>query len=314
MIKRPSAQRTAAKTFTRFRPMIRSRHETHDILREKESWSLFPFKSVIRFGSETDEPDTRTHGGNRVEINTIQAVRNSSSKMLMKQKFDAAGIQTSDWYMLILGDTMHLRDMQNNGNRVNTDTLHFPLLAKKTFGSRGEGMRKFDNVGQLDTWLHVHASEDSQWIIEQYYAYSKEYRLHVTRNGCFYAIQKKLRNGTPDAEKFYRNDSNSVWICEFSVTGTGANKRLTTQANPAFERPSNWPTIGMAAVNALAAVGLDIGAIDVRVQSNTDNNGRTRTPEFVILETNSAPSFETITAQKYLQVLPDLLKQKFNQR
>ena len=101
-----------------------------------------------------------------------------------------------------------------------------------------------------------------------------------------------------------RNDSNSVWVTQFDE-----NNNLKTD----FDQPSNWTTIVSEAVKALEAVGLDIGAIDVKVQSRTTKKGAVReNPEFIILETNSAPSFGDITLRKYKEEIPKILKEKAN--
>jgi len=114
------------------------------------------------------------------------------------------------------------------------------------------------------------------YIIERYYNYNKEYRLHVSKDGCFYTNRKMLK--TDAEERWFRNDSNSVWIRE---------------ENPKFEKPRNWGVIVNECVKALNAVGLDLGACDVRVQSKNDR------PDFIICEINSAPSFGEITLTKY---------------
>jgi glutathione synthase/RimK-type ligase-like ATP-grasp enzyme len=66
--------------------------------------------------------------------------------------------------------------------------------------------------------------------------------------------------------------------------------------NPLFCKPNNWDNIVAACINAKNAVGLDIAAIDVKVQSK-DN------PNFIILETNSAPALGEIGVNKYKELL-----------
>ena len=99
-----------------------------------------------------------------------------------------------------------------------------------------------------------------------------------------------LKTDTPEKERWYRNNSNSVWIME---------------DNPSFDKPNNWDDIVEQSANALSSVGLDIGAIDVRVQSSDKDE-----PKFIILETNSAPSFGDITLLKYKEELPLLINYK----
>jgi len=64
----------------------------------------------------------------------------------------------------------------------------------------------------------------------------------------------------------------------------------------------------------MRAVGLDFAACDVKVQSAKKENGNPRPdPAFIIIETNSAPSFGTGTLQKYLHEIPKILRSKFVQ-
>ena len=88
------------KKYTMFRPKILSRHPSHNILRSvHKKIAALPYKSVIRFGSTTDLPDTVSNGGNRIEINSIPSIKISANKFLMKQKFIEAGIKTAEMFI-----------------------------------------------------------------------------------------------------------------------------------------------------------------------------------------------------------------------
>mgnify|MGYP002764499577 FL=1 len=89
-------------------------------------------------------------------------------------------------------------------------------------------------------------------------------------------------------ERWHRHDNNSVWIVE---------------ENPQFDKPTNWDTIVAECIKALNAVGLDIAAIDVKVQSA--NKGQD--PKFIILETNSAPSLGERTTEEYINKLTQIV-------
>ena len=121
---------------------------------------------------------------------------------------------------------------------------------------------------------------------------AKEYRLHVTKDGCFYTCRKMLKSDAED--RWHRHDSNSVWIME---------------ENPLFEKPSNWDDMVAESVRALNAVGLDIGAVDLKCQSE---KGRRDDfiPEFIILEINSAPSIASVTEVKYREELHKIINDK----
>ena len=91
-----------------------------------------------------------------------------------------------------------------------------------------------------------------------------------------------LKSGTPEEQKWVRNDSTCVWILE---------------ENELFDKPKTWDLIVQECVKATRAVGLDVSAVDVRV----NNEG-----QYIILETNSAPSFGDLTLDKYQEEIPQL--------
>ena len=192
------------KLFKGYKIMVRSRHPSHKPLRT--SLSRLPFRTVVRLGS-TWAGD----GKLRVECNTVEAVKTSASKLLMKRAFHANKVITAAWEP---ADHTIVLDFIN---------LHgFPIVAKHIYGSRGTGNYLLKDQAELDAWMK---GEDlSKYIFEKFYDYSREYRLHVTQNGCFYTCRKMLKEDTPDNKRWYRNDSNSVWIVE---------------ANPSFDKPVN---------------------------------------------------------------------------
>jgi glutathione synthase/RimK-type ligase-like ATP-grasp enzyme len=272
------------KAITRFRPSIRSRHPTHDILRSE--LPRMPFRAVIRLGSTT------VMNNMDVEINTPEAVRNSASKLLMKQCFTEAGVKTAIWAN---GNTID-EIVTNLSSKIEGNI--YPLIMKNYFGSRGEGNYLIESREKLDKWAV--GKTITNYLGEVFDTKTREYRLHVTKNGCFYACRKMLKSETPTDKRWFRNDSNSTWILP---------------DNEAFDRPVNWSVIEEECVKALNAVGLDIGACDVKVQSRLNKKGEERKePDFFIIEINSAPSFGTITAQKYLEELPKLMVDKYSEK
>lgn len=273
---------TLSKKKLAFRPQIRSRHDTHDGLRTL--LSRFKKRSVIRFGSSTELND----GIDRIELNTVQAIRNSANKYLMKECFINAGVKTAD---VISGK-------DNTAETVLEFFKDYPVVAKHIFGSRGRGNYLLKTKEELTAWLSSH-SDLNNYIFEKFYNYNREYRLHVNEQGCFYTCRKMLKSDTPEDKRWFRNDSNSVWIVE---------------ENEQFDKPSNWDAVIEESVKALKSVGLDFGAVDLRIQSATDSKGRTReNPEFIVVEINSAPSFGEGTLAKYLEEIPKMLQLKFEQ-
>lgn len=279
------------KKYTKFRPQIYSRHPTHNNLRTQ--LPLLPFKSIIRLGSITHKRDTIDNGGNRIEINTIDAVKNSANKLLMKQKFTEAGVKTADWW--VKGNVDVAFHNKNNEDNTFMENLPYPIISKHIYGSRGTGNTKIDNLEQLNQWMQ--GKTLSNYIFEKFYSYSREYRLHITENGCFYSCRKMLKSDVPEENRWYRNDSNSVWILE---------------DNEQFDKPINWDEIVSECVKALKAVKLDIGGFDVKVQSSFKSNGESReNPKFIIIESNSACSHGEITSEKYKIELPKILIKKY---
>lgn len=272
--------------FTKFRPQIKSRHPSHSILRT--NLPLTPFKSVIRLGSTTEMYDTVAHGGKRIEINTVDAIKISSNKKLMKQAFIQADVCTAD--------------MWTDGALNDWANENFPIVAKHIYGSRGEGNTLLHNMEQLNKWLNN--KNLSNYIFEKFYNYALEYRLHVTEDGCFYTCRKALKSDTAEEESWYRNDFNCVWLLE---------------SNPQFNKPNSWNDIVEDCVKALKHIKADILSFDVRVQSATKGNGKPREyQEYILLECNSASSLSStnddisIVATKYIEILPKLIIKKGN--
>lgn len=288
------------KKITMYRPRIRSRHPSHNILRPiYKNLPLLPFRSVIRFGSFTEMQSTIDNGGDRIELNTTNAINNSANKGIMKTCFWRDDVKTADWW--IYNSTLDNPFLFTNNDDVsdddkNIDTLPYPIISKHIKGSRGRGNIKHNSAEELKTWLEIKDNLNN-YIFEKYYSYNREYRLHVSKNGCFYTCRKMLKTNTPQKDRWYKNDDHCVWILE---------------DNPLFDKPVNWDDVVKESVKALESVGLDFGAVDLRIQSAKDKNGNTRkNPKFIVVEINSAPSMGSITAEKYIEELPKLLRDKY---
>lgn len=269
-------------------PMIRSRHPSHNGIRKV--LKKLPFRSVIRFGSTTELDDAATLNGTRIELNSIEAIKNSSSKLKMKECFQSENVKTAQWIK-----TSSLKDVLQFGNEN-----EYPIVAKSYFGSRGKGNTLLKNQKEVEEFFNNKGSNNS-YIFEKYYNYNKEYRLHVTKNGCFYSCRKMLKQDFKDhPNAWQRHDDNCVWILE---------------SNDLFDKPNNWNEIVEHCVKALKSCGLDFGACDLRVQNNRDKDGNIRSnPDFIVVEINSAPSFGEVTLEKYKEILPQLLIEKYDNK
>lgn len=236
-----------------------------------------PHRAILRLGSTTPTevvfPDIPIN--NIIEINTPEGCKISGNKILMKRAFENSGVKTANWKVC---DEMEDWDI-------------FPAIIKHKHSSKGEGIFYIKDQDDLDNFKIDHQGKLGNYIIEKYFSYSREYRLHVTAEGCFYTCRKMLKEEAE--ERWHRHDNNCVWILE---------------ENPLFDKPNNWEEIVAECVKALAAIPLDIAAVDIKVQSANNKRGEPReSPEFIILETNSAPSLGDITANKYIEQLTNML-------
>jgi len=266
-----------SRILTKFRPKIRSRHPSHDYLRG--NLPLFNFRSVIRFGSTTVIENSKE----RVEINSIEAIKNSSDKLRMKRCFAEFGVRTPEWY--------------HGDSPVEWAADKYPIVGKHRFGSRGTGNTYIENEEQLLRFISNKTL--SNYIFEKYYNYVREYRIHSTQDECFYYCRKMLKSDTPDNERWYRNDNNSIWVLP---------------DNELFDKPANWSEIEEQAKLAVRAVGLDMAAVDIRVQSTINKKGNKReSSNFVILETNSAPGLGDIGKDMYKNQIVKMLKEIENE-
>ena len=275
------------KKFIKFRPQIKSRHPSHNGLRTK--LPLLDFKSIVRLGSSTILDD------DRIEINSISSIVNSSNKLLMKQCFDNNLVTTANWGTFAnngLGDLFDVVD--NKGNYVDPINIQYPIVVKNIYGSRGTGNTFVKSSKEFLKFMEFRKLDN--YIYESFFTGNKEYRLHISKNGCFYTNRKMLKDNVNKNNRWFRNNSNCVWIKE---------------DNENFDKPSNWDDVVNASVKALESVGLDIGAVDLKIQSSTDNHGNARKyPKFIVIEINSAPSFGEVTELKYLEEIPKLLLSK----
>jgi len=259
-----------------FKPTLRTKNYTAAPLRS--SLGEFAMRCIIRLGSKTTVAEAfprMPQGRPVVEINTVEACHNSGDKILMKSLFDVAEVKTAQWKVLSEAQDWDV----------------FPAIIKHRNSCKGEGIYFLDNQEDL-TRLKTELRPNSSYIIERYMGYQKEYRLHVTKDGCFYTCRKMLKQDAED--RWHRHDTNSVWIME---------------ENPLFEKPKNWDDIVSECVKALNAVGLDVGACDLKVQSEKGHRDDF-IPDFIVLEINSAASMGSVTEIKYREELPKIINNK----
>lgn len=268
-----------------------SRHPSHALLRNL----LVSHNTIIRFGYRLKEVEGQEEkfSKSHIIINPKVGIENSASKFKMKKRFEEEKVKTADW--IIPKDQSEIQQFTSKYNEKTK------FIIKSEFGSRGDGLILCDNAQELLQWFNtpfnkIKKQKYENYLVERYYPYSREYRLHITTEGCFYTCRKMLREDAKD--RWYRNDSNSVWIVE---------------ENEMFQKPTNWSTIVGECVKALKATRLDVGACDVRVQSTRDNKEKLReNPDFIICEINSAPGLGAVGLAKYQDQIHKIINQKLN--
>jgi len=276
LLKKKKVSSSLSKVATKFRPRLRTKNYSTDGLKDMLRECLFPVRSLIRMGSLTETEEIVRPGAKVIEINTVESIETSRNKLLMHEAFDRSkkGVSHVKYY-----EVKELPDFKS---------LKFPILAKKIVGQGGEGMKKLDKVEDLKKFL---SGSTSGYYFEEYFNGAREYRLHVTEDGCFLAWRKLRKEGAK--ERWYFNSNNCIWAGE---------------SNESFDKPSNWNEIVEHSINALKAVGLSIGAVDVRVSSKK----KIRTHEFTVLETNSAPALGNIGSKAYFEEIKRLINKQLN--
>ena len=154
-------------------------------------------RAVFRLGSitPTEEIFPRGVALNKpiIEINTAESCHNSGDKILMKTLFTDNEVKSAEWLEL------------KYHNLVDYDLITYPAIIKHKNSCKGKGIYYVENKDVSDEFIQSH-NDLQNYIIEKYYNYSKEYRLHVTKDGCFYTCRKMLKEDA--GERWHRHDMN----------------------------------------------------------------------------------------------------------
>lgn len=252
---------------------------------------------VCRLGSFTENeaiftPNMLKKGV--IELNTVNACKLSNDKLKMKEAFDAAGVNTSAWLPLansiVENNRVYERNIyeENNPEAEAPVILTFPCIIKHIHSSKGEKIYYIATEVEYEKFVEKYDQTLENYIIEHYYNYAKEYRVHVSELGAFYSCRKMLLNDVPIDQRFHRHHINTVWI---------------VPENEQFETPEHWDKVLEDCVKAIKSIGLSIGCVDVLVTKQGN-----LAPDWKILETNSAPALGEITTELYLKELTKLCK------
>lgn len=226
-----------------------------------------PFRTLINFG-KTDPSCLPT--GRYVLINHPDGVLNAADKRRTKEKFQEASIPTAEWWP-----------------DFDIPEKKFPIVVKHRFGSRGTGVYLMKTPEDLHQFFATRGESlvKDKFIAEQFKNYRFEYRLHATATEVFLANRKGRVDGVPGDERWKHQFDNSVWFKE---------------DNPLFHKPSTWEDIKATASKAITSLGMDFGAVDIKVNQKG---------EFFIIEVNSAPSLGEVTRDHYIDMIPRLAEQ-----
>lgn len=258
---------------------MRSRNKSCAPLKELE----VPITVIYRMGSTTPTKEI-TKQKEYIEINSVESCKISSNKILMKRRLRHAHCPTAEYFIGNNNEQSFLDICEDRLNKWKNG-----IIAKRKNSSKGNWLARLTTTTDCWEFFHNNQGDLHNWIFERYYTYTKEYRIHVTKNGCFYATRKMLIEGK--GERWHRHANNSVFILE---------------NNEQFDKPNNWEDIVRSCVNALKAIHLDIACFDVKVQKN--NN---KYPYYIILESNSAPCLKDTGIEKYKNTLLNIIDEKY---
>lgn len=258
--------------------IVRSRNKSCAPLREIE----VPITTIYRMGSTTPTEQI-TKKKKYIEINSVNSCKISSNKILMKRRIRHAHCSTAEYFVGNNNEQSFLDICEDRLNKWKNG-----IIAKRKNSSKGNGLARLTTTTDCWEFFYENQGDLHNWIFERYYTYTKEYRIHVTKEGYFYAARKMLIEGKGD--RWHRHADNSVFILE---------------NNELFDKPSNWDNIVESCVNALKAIGLDIACFDVKVQKNNVD------PKYILLESNSAPCLKDVGIQAYKKQLIKIINGRY---
>jgi len=225
-------------------------------------------RAIVRLGSRT--PSRQIYPTQSfVEVNTVESIENSRDKLRMKECFFRYDVKQAEYWEI--------------GEPID-GIPPLPMVGKQIIGFKGHGMQLLQTNDELDQFIRSHSP--NVYFLERFYNYAREYRIHATSDHSFLSWRKLRR---ADAEqRWFFNSTNCNWV--------GEDHEL-------FQRPNNWDELCNAAVMAVRSVGLDIGAVDIRVQGR--NN-----PDYIVCEVNSAPQLGEVGIEHYRREITNIINNK----
>ncbi len=256
------------------RPSVISRHPSH----KNFELPLFDKSVRIRFGSLSTFSRVKD-----IEFPSIDAIKSTSNKVLMKKKFIEHGVSTPIWGYV---DLLSLRIMSENAGIPDSlqnlfkveDGIVVPvceLIFKEKNHSRGEGIMfvaSHDDIKLL-------RENGKEGYLEQVVGNKREFRVHVCDGNAFYIDEKRPRERGHTAR--IKNLANGYKYRE-----------------PRKEFPD---AVKDEAIKAVNAIGIEFGAVDVSLSEDGTVN---------VFEVNSAPGMRSRTRKLYNEQLISLIIKK----
>lgn len=271
--------------------------------------ALFPYKVDISFGS------TKPSDKHVLRINTSQAIRNCSNKVLTKNILkDKCPIVTkyAKLSTFIVGDELHIGKIK--------EQISFPLVAKLIYGYGGIGMYFISTLDDLLDFLERQKNNLNNYFLEEYFNTTNEYRVHIS---------PLLKNTKIQYKYEYGVQVNGKWEIKLSLPKVyetreilsvekkfSNNSLIRNRDNGAvffsnFSRPDCWEKLIEDCFKAAELLGVDFCCFDVLYNKDTG--------KYVICEANSNPGMDNsitnpsknITAQHYQQMFPYLITNKY---
>ena len=206
----------------------------------------FNRRVFLRFGSTTPLVSKFKY----FELNSIEGVRKSSNKIIMKRIFDEQNVHHSNW---ISSDNPHLI--------INFFNKYKMLIAKHKRSSQGKNIYYIDTLESLLELLKTVNIKD--FVFEKYCFFPSEYRVHVDKDhGCFYACKKVLLEDAKVEWHKHANNSKFAVVREDHI------------------KPSCWNNIIESCQKTMRYMNLNIACFDVLCCDN----------DYIIVESNTAPS------------------------
>lgn len=284
--------------------------------KERYPIGRYPYKVDVSFGSRKPSRPNAA-----IRLNEPQAILNSQNKLRAKEIWSQLdGIPFKKGHKVSKFMTPRGFDLT-----LFEEQVGYPCVMKRIASSGGRGFRY---IPDADTMIAVlgefsrftMANKYERHFFEEYFEMTHEYRVHVSAylpNSLYFSYNKYDDEGVAEhsgpikfepqvfcqVRKVIRQEAFDAGRRHRSMEDGGA-----VFFKYGFTQPQQWPQICEVANDAIAALGLDFGFIDVMYNRHSG--------EFCFAESGCNPGMtipevgKSITAQLYQQALPHIILNK----